>query len=206
VAPKPRRWRRPDEDTKLSRIHTPPQTVGPFFHLGLTHLNRYSLAPDGTPANQILSFHGRVCDADFAPVPDAQLELWQADSIGEYFDREYASRAGTKTFTGFGRIPTDDNGRFHFTTIKPGPVPSRSGGTAQAPHISVTIFMRGLLRHLSTRIYFPGDAHNAADTVLHQVPAARRPTLIAIPSETEANKFEWNVVLQGENETVFFDF
>ena len=191
----------------MNRIHTPSQTVGPFFHLGLTHLNRHSLVPEGTPANQILSFHGRVYDADLAPVPDAQLELWQADSNGEYFDREYAAaRADAKMFTGFGRIPTDDNGEFHFTTIKPGPVPSRSGGTTQAPHISVTIFMRGLLRHLSTRIYFPIDPHNAADPVLLAVPAARRETLIAIPNATEPNKFEWNVVLQGENETVFFDF
>lgn len=190
----------------MSRIHTPPQTVGPFFHLGLTHLNRHSLAPDGTPASHVLSFHGRVYDADLAPVPDAQLELWQADSNGEYFDREYASRAGTKTFTGFGRIPTDENGAFHFTTIKPGPVRSRSGGSTQAPHISVTIFMRGLLRHLSTRIYFPADPHNAVDSVLQAVPANRRDTLIARVSENEANRFEWNVVLQGENETAFFDF
>jgi protocatechuate 3,4-dioxygenase alpha subunit len=189
----------------VSRIHTPPQTVGPFFHLGLAHANRHSLAPEGTPANQILSFHGRICDADLAPVPDALLELWQADANGEYFDRQYASRAGAKMFTGFGRIPTSDTGTFRFTTIKPGPVRSRSGGPAHAPHIAVTIFMRGLLRHLSTRIYFPADPHNAADPVLHHIPEARRGTLIAIPSETEANKFEWNVVLQGESETVFFD-
>jgi protocatechuate 3,4-dioxygenase, alpha subunit len=189
----------------VNRIHTPSQTVGPFFHLGLAHLNRHSLVPEGTPANQILSFHGHVYDADLAPVPDAQLELWQADSNGEYFHREYAAHADAKTFTGFARIPTDDAGAFHFTTIKPGPVRSRSGGPTQAPHISVTIFMRGLLRHLSTRIYFPADPHNAADPVLHAVPPARRDTLIAVPSETEANKFEWNVVLQGESETVFFD-
>jgi protocatechuate 3,4-dioxygenase, alpha subunit len=189
----------------LSRIHTPPQTVGPFFHLGLTHLNRQSLAPDGTPASHILSFHGHIYDADLAPVPDAQLELWQADANGEYFDREYAARAGAKTFTGFGRVPTNENGEFHFTTIKPGAVRSRSGGATQAPHISVTIFMRGLLRHLSTRIYFPTDPHNSADPALHAIPADRRDTLIARASETEANKFEWNVVLQGESETVFFD-
>ncbi|MGD0303821.1 MAG: protocatechuate 3,4-dioxygenase subunit alpha [Candidatus Acidiferrales bacterium] len=189
----------------MNRVHTPSQTVGPFFHLGLAHLNRHSLVPDGTPTNQILSFHGRVYDADLAPVPDAQIELWQADSNGEYFDREYAARAGANAFTGFSRIATDDNGAFHFTTIKPGPVRSRSGGATQAPHISVTIFMRGLLRHLSTRIYFPNEPHNAADPVLHAVPIARRDTLIALTGKAEPNKFEWNVVLQGESETVFFD-
>jgi protocatechuate 3,4-dioxygenase, alpha subunit len=189
----------------VNRVHTPSQTVGPFFHLGLAHLNRHSLVPEGTPANQVLSFHGHVYDADLAPVPDAVLELWQADSNGEYFDREYASRAGAKAFTGFGRIPTGESGEFHFTTIKPGAVRSRSGGATQAPHISVTIFMRGLLRHLATRIYFPADPHNAADPILHAVPPARRDTLIAIPSAGEPNKFEWNVVLQGENETAFFD-
>lgn len=189
----------------MSRIHTPSQTVGPFFHLGLSRLDRHSLAPVGTPVHEIISIHGRVYDADSNPVPDAMLEIWQANANGEYFDRSLAANAGAKQFTGFGRVPTDDNGAFHFTTIKPGPVRERDGGPASSPHIVVTIFMRGLLRHLSTRIYFPHEALNDSDRVLRLIPEDRRVTLIAQSSASEPSKFEWNVALQGENETVFFD-
>jgi len=100
-------------------------------------------------------------------------------------------------------VPTDAAGGFRFTTIKPGRVPAPDGGM-QAPHINVTIFMRGMLKHLKTRIYFPEDPANAADPVLSRVPADRRATLIAVPRAKAA--FEWNVVLQGRGETVFFDY
>ncbi|MGA8037442.1 MAG: protocatechuate 3,4-dioxygenase subunit alpha [Candidatus Acidiferrales bacterium] len=189
----------------MSRIHTPSQTVGPFFHLGLRRFDGSSLAPEGTPSNQIISIHGRVFDADLNPVPDAMLEVWQSNANGEYYDRSLAAHASAKQFTGFGRIPTDDNGAFQFTTIKPGAVRGCDGGAIQSPHIVVTIFMRGLLRHLSTRIYFPHEALNASDPVLRLIPEDRRSTLIAQSSATEPAKFDWNVVLQGENETVFFD-
>jgi protocatechuate 3,4-dioxygenase alpha subunit len=189
----------------VSRIHTPSQTVGPFFHLGFDRLHRNNLVPHGTPADHQITIHGKVCDAELAPVPDAVLEVWQADAHGEYPSRNLDPREAASAFRGFGRIPTDDAGEFHFTTIKPGAVRDKEPGTLQAPHIVVTIFMRGLLRHLHTRIYFPGDAHNDADPVLHHVLAARRSTLIAQTSSHAPHKFEWNVVLQGENETVFFD-
>jgi protocatechuate 3,4-dioxygenase, alpha subunit len=189
----------------VSRIHTPSQTVGPFFHLGLERLNRQSLAPEGTPAHHVIAIHGRIYDADLSPVPDAALEIWQANASGEYVDKRAAAHAGTRQFTGFGRIPTNASGEFHFTTIKPGAVPSIAGGAKHAPHIAVTIFMRGLLRHLSTRIYFPGDPLNEADAVLRLVPESRRATLVAQGAAATPNAFEWNVVLQGENETVFFD-
>jgi protocatechuate 3,4-dioxygenase alpha subunit len=189
----------------VSRIHTPSQTVGPFFHLGFDRLHRNNLVPHGTPADHQITIHGKVCDADLAAVPDAVLEIWQADAQGEYPSRSLGPREAASVFRGFGRIPTDDAGEFHFTTIKPSAVRDKETGTLQAPHIVVTIFMRGLLRHLHTRIYFPGDAHNDADPVLHHVPAPRRATLIAQTTSQAPNKFEWNVVLQGENETVFFD-
>jgi protocatechuate 3,4-dioxygenase, alpha subunit len=189
----------------VSRIHTPSQTVGPFFHLGLSRLDKHSLAPEGTPSQEIITIHGRVFDADLNPVPDATLEIWQANASGQYLDRELASRAGAGQFTGFGRIPTNEHGEFHFTTIKPGAIRGKEGAAKQSPHIVVTIFMRGLLKHLSTRIYFPNEPLNDADPVLHLIPAARRVTLIAQNTAAEPNKFEWNVALQGENETVFFD-
>ncbi len=179
----------------MSRVHTPSQTVGPFFHLGLQKLDRNSLVPSGTPASDTVTIHGKLYDADLNPVPDAQLEIWQADPQGRF---------GTPHFSGFGRVPTSAEGEFHFTTLKPGAVPGPNG-SMQAPHIVVLIFMRGLLRHLATRIYFPGDARNDSDPILLHVPVDRRATLLAIPQASTPNHFEWNILLQGENETVFFD-
>jgi protocatechuate 3,4-dioxygenase, alpha subunit len=189
----------------VSRIHTPSQTVGPFFHLGFDHLHKHSLAPEGTPAHAVIAIHGRVYDADLNPVPDAALEVWQANASGEYLGKHLGAHASAKHFTGFGRIPTNASGEFHFTTVKPGPVRDRDGIGKQAPHIVVTIFMRGLLRHLHTRIYFSSDPLNASDPVLRLVPESRRLSLMARNSDAAPNAYEWNVALQGENETVFFD-
>src|SRR6266704_484787 len=108
-------------------------------------------------------------------------------------------------FRGFGRSLTDANGGYRFATIKPGRVPG-PGGVQQAPHIAVTIFMRGLLKQLFTRVYFADDPANAQDPVLSLVPAERRATLIARRSATDKSLFEWNVSLQGRDETVFFDY
>jgi protocatechuate 3,4-dioxygenase alpha subunit len=107
-------------------------------------------------------------------------------------------------FRGYGRIPTGSDGTFHFKTIKPGRV-SAPDGTRQAPHINISVFMRGLLRRLVTRIYFPDDEANAEDFALKLVEPARRETLIAKQSVKEAGLLEWNVVMQEPNETVFFD-
>ncbi len=117
--------------------------------------------------------------------------------------RESRSRRVSAAFRGFGRVPTDAKGAFRFSTIKPGRVPG-PGGRLQAPHLVVAVFMRGLLKHLATRIYFPDEPANAEDPILKLVPAPRRATLIA--KHKAKGVLEWNILLQGRNETVFFDF
>jgi protocatechuate 3,4-dioxygenase, alpha subunit len=169
------------------------QTIGPFLRIGLEWMVIEDLAPPGT-AGERLAIEGRVLDGDGKPVNDAALELWQANSQGEY---------ASPGFRGYGRSLTDDAGAFRFRTIKPGRVPGPHG-KLQAPHLAVTIFMRGLLKQLVTRVYFPDEPANADDAVLNLVPAERRATLVAV--KRGAGALEWNVVLQGRNETVFFDF
>jgi protocatechuate 3,4-dioxygenase alpha subunit len=189
------------------------QTVGPFFKIGLAWLYREDLAGAGV-AGERIEITGRVFDGEGNAVPDAVLELWQANSHGKYAHPEdEQSKPLDKRFSGFGRIATDDQGRFHFTTVKPGqvpaPEPSAKNGVTwaplQAPHINVSVCTRGLLRRLVTRIYFPDDAAKATDFALLQVDPARRSTLIALRSAGSPSKFEWNIILQGSNETVFFD-
>ena len=177
----------------MSLHTTTSQTVGPYLHIGLTWLITEKLAPAGVPGKRV-SIGGRVLDGDGNPVNDALLEIWQADSRGNY---------GGKRFRGFGRSATDDKGAFRFHTIKPGRV-SGPGGRPQAPHIGVNVFMRGQLKQLVSRIYFPGEPSNAQDPVLALVPAERRATLIARKRD-KSGALEWNVILQGQNETVFFD-
>jgi protocatechuate 3,4-dioxygenase, alpha subunit len=183
---------------------TPSQTVGPFFSIGCDRLNATDLAEQGVSGERI-EITGRVIDGDGNGVPDAMLEIWQANSAGKYAHPEDPQDKATETgFQGFGRIPTNSNGAFWFATIKPGTVPGPDG-RQQAPHIVVSVFMRGLLRRLVTRIYFPDEAANDQDFVLNFVEPARRGTLIAKGVSGESNKLEWNVILQGEKETVFFD-
>ena len=179
---------------------TPSQTVGPFLRIGLDWLNSAETG-EGVSGERI-TIEGRVLDADGAPVPDALLEFWQASPQGVYAKDVHSAQHGA--FTGFGRVPTDDDGGFRFSTVKPGRVPAPDR-TLQAPHIVVTIFMRGLLKHLVSRIYFPDDPAHAEDMVLKLVPQARRRTLIARRAETGEARITWNVVLQGTDETVFFD-
>ena len=189
------------------------QTVGPFFKIGLAWLYRQDLAGAGVSGERI-EITGRVLDADGNTVPDAVLELWQANSHGKYAHPEdEQNKPLDANFSGFGRIATDDQGRFRFTTIKPGqvPAPELSNNSAakwaplQAPHINVSVCTRGLLRRLVTRIYFPDEGANATDFALLQVNPARRSTLIAKTSADSSSKFEWDIVMQGANETVFFD-
>ena len=182
---------------------TPSQTVGPFFSIGFDWMNRANLT-EGS-AGEHVAIRGRVLDGDGQPVPDAVLEIWQADADGRYHHPEHgALRNNATPFFGFGRIPTDERGQFSFTTIKPGPVHGPDG-TPQAPHLQISVFMRGLLRQLVTRMYFPDEPLNASDPVLQIVPEARRESLIARQTGSAGNVLEWNVVLQGGNETVFFD-
>jgi protocatechuate 3,4-dioxygenase alpha subunit len=179
------------------------QTIGPFLRIGLEWMVIEDLAPQGV-AGERIRIEGRVLDADGKPVNDAAVEIWQANSHGKYASPEdHQDRPLEKGFRGYGRSLTDDAGAFRFRTIKPGRV-AGPDGKPQAPHLTVTIFMRGLLKQLQTRIYFPDDPANTDDPVLKLVPAERRATLIATKRGDGA--LEWNVVLQGENETVFFDF
>ena len=179
------------------------QTVGPFFIIGCTWLDRNEIAGEGVTGERV-TIEGRVVDGDRKPVPDALLEIWQANSEGKYaHPDDTQGKPVEPNFQGFGRIPTDDDGKFRFTTIKPGPVPGPDG-KPQAPHLAVSLFARGLLRRLVTRIYFPDDSGNSADYVLNLVEPERRGTLIA-KKGSAPGKLEWNLVLQGEGETVFFD-
>ena len=178
----------------MSLHTTTSQTVGPYLHIGLTWLITEKLAQAGIPGERI-SIQGRVLDGDGKPVNDALVEIWQADSDGKY---------GGKRFRGFGRSATGNDGAFQFHTIKPGHVRG-PGGTTQAPHIGVTVFMRGQLKQLVSRIYFPGEPVNAKDAVLALVPNERRATLIAAKIPGKSGALRWNVILQGRGETVFFD-
>lgn len=169
---------------------TPSQTVGPYFHIGLSRPGTNCLAGADTPGQHIV-IQGQVTDGDGVAVPDALVEIWQADAAGVY-------RGGDgDAFRGAGRCGVDADGRFVFETVKPGAV------DGQAPHVNVAVFARGLLTHLYTRIYFDDEPEaNATDGVLAQVPAARRGTLVAV---REGDHYRFDVRLQGEGETVFFD-
>jgi protocatechuate 3,4-dioxygenase alpha subunit len=188
----------------MSLQKTTSQTVGPYFAIGLTWLNKDNLVGPGVSGERV-TIEGRVFDGDGVPVPDAVIEVWQANSHGKYAHpddkQDKPLEAG---FQGYGRIPADDHGKFRFTTIKSGPVPGPDG-KPQAPHITVSIFARGLLDRLVTRIYFPDEPANAADFVLNLVEPARRGTLIAKKMGATGESLEWNVILHGPEETVFFD-
>ena len=188
-------------------IVTPSQTVGPFFHLSLDRPEWADLAA-GKPAGERIVVEGRVIDGDGAPVADACLELWQANAAGRYAhpDDTRADKPLDPNFRGFGRVSTNADGGFRFTTIRPGPVPGR-GNALQAPHIAVAVFARGLLKQLHTRIYFAGETANDSDPVLLSIddPTVRE-TLIATRREDfEPPTYRFDIVLQGERETAFFD-
>lgn len=187
----------------MSLRATTSQTIGPFLRIGLEWMVIEDLAPAGVVGERV-AIAGRVLDGDGKPVNDAAVELWQANSHGRYASPEDTQDKPLESaFRGYGRSLTNDAGEFRFRTIKPGRVPGPQG-RMQAPHLNVTIFMRGLLKQLVTRVYFPDDPANADDPVLALVPAARRGTLIAARKGDGA--LEWNVILQGRDETVFFDF
>lgn len=188
----------------MSLWTTSSQTVGPYLHIGMSWLVTDNLVVPGVAGDPI-TIAGRITDGDGAPVSDGLVEIWQANAHGRYAHPEDKGSAPLEPgWTGFGRVATDEDGGFRFTTIKPGRVPAPGGGL-QAPHINVTIFMRGMLRHLVARIYFPGDPANDEDAVLQSVPASRRATLVAVPQAGAPSGLVWNVRLQGAGETVFFD-
>jgi len=186
---------------------TPSQTVGPFFAYALTPRGRYALADlatdDLTTDDAVgtrIRIEGRVLDGDGAAVTDAMIEVWQADGEGRYCGTDAAP--SNSAFRGFGRAPTDLDGRFAFTTVKPGRVPGPGG--LQAPHINLGVFARGVLRRMFTRLYFEDEsAANRSDPILALVPQEARETLIAKRSGEGCYSFD--IRLQGANETVFFE-
>ena len=184
----------------MTKKLTPSQTIGPFFAYGLTpEQYGYDFKEiasgtmiDDTVEGERIVIKGRVLDGKGTPVDDAMIEIYQTDHKGEY-----VNNTGNSNFTGFGRFGTgtDPENRFIFSTIKPG---SMDG---QAPHITFMVFGRGMLNHQYTRLYF-SDEDNSTDPVLQLVPRERRHTLIA---EKKGHEYHFDIVLQGDNETVFFD-
>jgi protocatechuate 3,4-dioxygenase alpha subunit len=173
------------------------QTVGPFFRIGLEHLCARDVA--ATDAEKV-TIRGKVIDGEGTPVPDALLEIWHADANGSYGASGPDASGRPCCFT---RAATGDDGTFAFSICRPGAVVCDEEAT-QAPHIAVLVFARGLMRHLMTRMYFPGEEANERDPLLQMVPRERRHTLIARQSPCGSGELRWDVVLQGENETVFF--
>ena len=174
---------------------TPSQTVGPFFAFALPYEGGERVVPPDRP--DAIRIAGAVVDGAGEPVSDALIEIWQADPAGRFAHPE-DPRGDEAAFTGFGRCPTDADGWFELTTVKPGPVPP------QAPHINVTVLARGLLKQLVTRIYFPDEeTANAGDPLLSSIadPSVRA-TLIARPDD---GGLRFDIHLQGENETAFLD-
>ncbi len=188
-------------------IPTPSQTVGPFFHLGLARPEWSDLTADN-PIGQRIAIEGRILDGDGMPVPDAMIDLWQANAAGRYNhpDDQQIDKPLDPHFRGFGRAATDTEGRFRVVTIKPGPVPGR-GNALQAPHINLAVFARGLLKHLYTRIYFADEPGNASDPLLSSIEdSAVRATLLANPAAGGSPAlYRFDIVLQGDNETAFLD-
>ena len=186
---------------------TSSQTVGPFFSPALLREDaRRNILIQPETVGERIRIEGRVVDGDGIPVPDAMVEIWQANAHGRYnHPTDQGPAALDTTFTGFGRSGTDENGDYWFETIKPGPVPF-DGTCLQAPHINVTIFARGLLNHLVTRIYFADDPANMSDSVLQRVPEDRRATLLAKREQHEnVVVYRFDIVMQGANETAFFN-
>jgi protocatechuate 3,4-dioxygenase alpha subunit len=172
---------------------TPSQTVGPFLAIVLPWPDGPYVVPAGTPGAVWIA--GRVTDGAGEPVPDALVETWQADAEGRFDHPDDPRGAVASACRGFGRCPTDAAGEYRILTVKPGALPG------QAPHLDVSVFARGLLHRLVTRLYFPDEA-NEADPVLSTVDAADRALLVAVPGPDGMLRFD--IRLQGDAETPFF--
>jgi len=194
------------DDMDMSFVPTPSQTVGPFFHFGLT-TGKCSIARiAGRQARgERVWLTCRVLDGDGAPLNDAMIEIWQADAEGKYnHPDDWQEKKVDPEWFGFGRLETGTDGTCEFETIKPGRVPG-PGGVLQAPHLSLALFGRGLLKQFYTRVYFAGDRAIGEDPVLALVPEERRVTLMAQPDSARPGAWRFDIHLQGEHETVFFD-
>jgi protocatechuate 3,4-dioxygenase, alpha subunit len=183
-------------------LPTPSQTVGPFFEFGLLRPPQPDLVPAGTPG--AIRIEGTVFDGQGTPISDAMIEIWQAGPSGRYAhpDDPREQLALDQNFTGFGRNGTDQAGTFWFHTVKPGTVPWVDG-RPQAPHLNLSVFARGLVHRLATRMYFPDEVEaNAVDPVLCAIEDPEvRSTLIATEGD---DVLRFNLRLQGEGETCFF--
>jgi protocatechuate 3,4-dioxygenase alpha subunit len=179
---------------------TPSQTIGPFLAIVLPWKDGPDVVPDGTPG--AITIAGQLVDGAGEPVPDGLIETWQADPQGRFAHPDDPRGAVAPGFRGFGRCPTDADGRFWFRTLKPGPLPAEDGAV-EAPHIDVSVFARGLLNRLVTRIYFPDEQEaNDADPVLRTLAPEQRSLLLLQPEADGTLRFD--VRLQGEPETPFF--
>jgi protocatechuate 3,4-dioxygenase alpha subunit len=190
----------------MTLIPSSSQTIGPFFREALERPAWSDLTRDGV-SGTVIRIEGVVRDGDGAPVPDALLELWQADAEGRYaHPDDLGGVPSDRLFRGFGRACTDVDGRYWFRTIVPGAVPG-AGGIVQAPHANVSVFARGLLKRLVTRIYFADRAsENARDPLLASIADAQaRATLIAQRADRPDAPvtYRFDVVLQGAGETAF---
>jgi protocatechuate 3,4-dioxygenase alpha subunit len=187
----------PVTDVPASAGPTPSQTVGPFFHDSLPYPAGPSVVGASRPG--AFTLHGFVHDGEGNPLPDALVEVWQADEHGAFQDSpgiyEEPVPAG---FRGFGRCATDADGRYAFRTVLPAGVPT-TDGTPQAPHLAMSVFARGMLRRVATRVYF---AASSDDPLLSALPADRAATLVATPAD---GGYRFDVHLQGSDETVFLD-
>ena len=191
----------------MTALLTPSQTAGPYLAIGLPWLDGPFVVAEDAPG--AITITGAIWDGAGEPVHDALVETWQADPDGRFDhpgDPRGRRRPAEPSFRGFGRCLTGPDGSYRIVTLKPGPLPSPDGGT-EAPHIDVSVFARGLLGRLVTRIYFPDEpAANRADPVLRAVAdPGRRTTLIAAAPPGGPGGYRFDIHLQGDQETVFFD-
>ncbi len=187
-------------DVVASPGATPSQTVGPFFHYALPYEHGPRLAGPDRPG--VFRLTGRVIDGQGNGIGDALVEVWQADEHGDFATEPgLYDEVPAGGFRGFGRCATDEHGRFEFHTVRPAAVPT-AGGTPQAPHVSLSVFARGMLRQSVTRVYFEDEDANASDPLLSSVDPERRGTLVATRTE---DGYRIDVHMQGDDETVFLD-
>jgi protocatechuate 3,4-dioxygenase, alpha subunit len=195
----------------MALVPTASQTVGPFFRFGLERPELRDLTRDGAEGAKI-RIEGKVLAGDGQPVKEALLEIWQANAAGRYAHPEDTQdKPIDSRFLGFGRCCTEDDGSYYFVTIRPGQVPGR-GNALQAPHIALTVFARGMLKREVTRIYFADEMKaNEIDPLLSRIEDVRvRETLLARPQsgpgkQGEMPVYRFDIRLQGEGETAFFD-
>ncbi|MGO9123574.1 MAG: protocatechuate 3,4-dioxygenase subunit alpha [Terriglobales bacterium] len=189
----------------MDLIPIPSQTAGPYLHIGMTATRSVPRIAGPAVKGERVGLTCRVIDGDGNAVNDAMIEIWQADANGKYnHPDDTQEKAADPAWFGFGRAATTEDGSCKFETIRPGRVPG-PGNALQAPHLTLAIFARGMLKQLYTRVYFAGDPANSDDPILALVPPPRRETLLAQPDSAGAGRWRFDIHLQGDQETVFFD-